>query len=317
MVGDASVSVLTDGHNLSLAGTSFVLSRDDMILVSGMRGLRRRPKGAPWTEEGLSPPSLPVGLDCSAIATKAVRTKDGWWLNGGDRMWRWLDTDADVVELPFGLEGWRLAADPAASVVLSWGAGGFEVADGQAIRYREPDRAVDLAAVSPSGSLVATAGGGEVLLWRVTGSEQPEMPDQLELAPEEVAFLGEMAPLVPTPRLAKRLVNVYRLLRASAFGRARLGDPSTRDYRVAIVLLVLAVAWPAEANAVFNAIAAGEDGTWPDLLDHVLKVTDGDGRDALLCVRALSAERPSESITLYEEWSAEVQRFHVHAADSG
>ncbi len=43
-------------------------------------------------------------------------------------------------------------------------------------------------------------------------------PRQLEISDAEMDFLSRLAPLVPSPRAAKRLINLYRLLRARLSG---------------------------------------------------------------------------------------------------
>jgi hypothetical protein len=99
-----------------------------------------------------------------SLATKAVRSSEAWWLvtsSGG--IWSWSPDEADPVKIPFSLEGDNVAADPAAPLVVSWGSGGFEVADRKVLRYRAPEVVVDVAAVSPLGSLVATVGAGELV----------------------------------------------------------------------------------------------------------------------------------------------------------
>jgi len=69
-------------------------------------------------------------------------------------------------------------------------------------------------------------------------SERLELrPRQLHVSPDELAFLTKLAPLVPTPRAAKRLLNLYRLV------RARLSDSEldqfvrSGEFQAVLVLL--------------------------------------------------------------------------------
>ena len=225
---------------------------------------------------------------------------------------RWSPEEADPVKIPFHLGGDNVAADPAAPIVVCWESDGFEVADRKMLHYRATDVAVDAVAVSPLSSLVATMGAGEVILWRVTGSEKPETPEQLELEPEEADFLAALGPLVPTPRMAKRLFNVYRLLRASAVGRTRLADPSTHDYRAALLLLVLVVAKPAQGAVILDTLESGKEGTWARLIKELQKGADDDLRDTLDHLLTLSAEPTPSSVKIFAEWVEPVRRYLIH-----
>ncbi|MEZ5101662.1 MAG: P-loop NTPase fold protein [Thermoleophilia bacterium] len=78
----------------------------------------------------------------------------------------------------------------------------------------------------------------------------------LALAPEELAFLEELAPLLgATPRAVKRFANLYQLVSAlPAVRGAPWGDPSPEH--VAALLLALADGSPALARELFAGIAA-------------------------------------------------------------
>jgi hypothetical protein len=131
-----------------------------------------------------------------------------------------------------------------------------------------------------------------------------------------------LAPLVPTPRVAKRLLNVYRLLRASAAGRVRLVDPSTGDYRAVLLLLALVVGRPELADTVLDSLARTTEPTWDDFVRSLLPSTNGerpppvigldaDSRAALRQALALSAAPTPSSIATFRDWAEDVRRFHV------
>jgi hypothetical protein len=141
------------------------------------------------------------------------------------------------------------------------------------------------------------------------------MPEQLDLEPEEADFLTALAPLMPTPRMAKRLFNVYRLLRASAAGRARLADPSTHDYRAALLLLVLVVARPAQAAVVLDALEDRTEGTWAGLIEELRDGVEGELRDILDHVLELSGEPTPSSLEVFAEWAQHVRRFHINPGE--
>jgi hypothetical protein len=112
--------------------------------------------------------------------------------------------------------------------------------------------------------------------------------------------------------MAKRLFNVYRLLRASAVGRARLADPSTHDYRVALLLLVLVVVKPAHGIVVLEALESCTEGTWPTLIEELREEAEGELRDTLGHVLTLSAEPTPSDLKVFAEWAQPVRRYLIH-----
>ncbi|WP_162145991.1 P-loop NTPase fold protein [Glycomyces tenuis] len=129
-------------------------------------------------------------------------------------------------------------------------------------------------------------------------SRRPNLrPRQLEITAEELDFIASLAPLVHSPRGAKRLINLYRLLRA----RLRtdeladfLEDP-TPGYRAALVLLAL-TAGPSDPSDLFEAIEdASEHTTWQGLLANYPHLD-------------LTMDTPSD-ITTYQRWLPIVRRF--------
>ena len=78
--------------------------------------------------------------------------------------------------------------------------------------------------------------------------------------------MTRLAPLFATPRAAKRLVNVYRLLRVSA-GAERL--ESGKEYEYALVLLSVTIAFPALAGDVFHMITRRSVEDWSALLESL------------------------------------------------
>jgi hypothetical protein len=318
---------MSDGSSRTFAPVDdFVLASDDELLTSTPAGLRRW-KGTEWRNT-----TAPAGLEergyrdarqpeLADVHATAARSSEGWWLVPLDgAAWCWADNEPLPSPTPVVTTASRVAADPRAPATILWGADGFDVVDVQGVRYRS-DVLVDDAAVSPLGRLVATAGGGELRLWQIAITGAPELPSQLELEPEEAAFIVSLAPLVGTPRVAKRLLNVYRLLRASAVGRARLADPSTGDYRVALLLLALVVGQPELADAVLDALEATKKKSAQQFIRSLLPpatqlppvVVDGEAR--LRAALTLAAPPTPSSIDSFREWGRDVRRFHVAPAD--
>jgi len=193
-------------------------------------------------------------------------------------------------------------------------------------RHREAPTtgAVELAAISPGGGLVATIGDGRCRLWYLGGTFEDEDVSQLELGPEEAAFIAGLGRVVPTARAAKRLVNVYRVLRASEVGRRRLVDPAHGEYKIVLLLLSLVTGWPRLALVVLAKLDEATSGSWLDLLDGIcaagaagdeVSVVRGPGRsdenlDIVRALRDLSKGAPA-ALDRYREWIPHVRRFSI------
>ena len=82
-------------------------------------------------------------------------------------------------------------------------------------------------------------------------------PLGLQLSKPEVDFMANLSPLIPTPRSAKRLVNLYRLVRIGipdsdlAIFAGTQGDG---QYQVVQILLAVLIGSPEVAQSVFQKI---------------------------------------------------------------
>jgi hypothetical protein len=338
VTADAEILLWSDGTRLiraqlaekSLASFApagdFVLAADEALLTSTPTGLRRW-KSTEWRAwTGSTAPERGSYQEASEpelnnLSTAAARSSEGWWLLPLDgAAWCWADDEPLPTRTSVPTTASRITADPRAAATVMWGTEGFDVVDVQGVRYRS-DVVVDDAAVSPLGRLVATVGGGELRLWQIAITGAPELPSQLELEPEEAAFMVSLAPLVGTPRVAKRLLNVYRLMRASGVGRARLADPSTGDYRVALLLLALVVGQPELADAVLDALDTTKKKSGQQFIRSLLPpatqlpavVVDGEVR--LRAALSLAAAPTPSPIDTFRDWARDVRRFHVALAD--
>ena len=100
-----------------------------------------------------------------------------------------------------------------------------------------------------------------------------QTPKNLRITPKEKDVMPLLAPLVPTPRAAKRLVNVYRLLRAMLpDGQLAefIGDasnPTQGDFRAAMVLLAILTGFPRQACEILRRfMSPGVPPTWKAVL---------------------------------------------------
>jgi hypothetical protein len=87
--------------------------------------------------------------------------------------------------------------------------------------------------------------------------------EALTLESRELDYLKDLGPLVPTPRAAKRLVNVYRLIRVQLTPRERLRFVRQGDgtFPALLFFLALNARFPEEALSLFATID-GEEGDW-------------------------------------------------------
>ena len=89
-------------------------------------------------------------------------------------------------------------------------------------------------------------------------------PATLLVDKEELEFLKGLAELVATPRETKRLVNLYRLVRASL--PADKLEPFLHDrvYQPLLTLLAVLVGFPRQAQALFRSLRMVDGGTAPE-----------------------------------------------------
>jgi hypothetical protein len=141
-------------------------------------------------------------------------------------------------------------------------------------------------------------------------------PPGLALAAEEITFLARLGPLLPTPRAAKKLVNLYRLVRIT-IPDAELGRFTTEGtYRIVQILLAVLVGAPTQSAAIFTAI---RDAGPADDLTSVLCSGSTDPIRVKLSdlLAALRNEHPSWSGTVeaFQPWCPRLARYSFHTRD--
>jgi WD40 repeat protein len=143
-------------------------------------------------------------------------------------------------------------------------------------------------------------------------------PPGLQVSQPEVEFLAGLGRLVPNPRAAKRMVNIYRLVRIGipdADLVAFIGNQDGGPYQTVQVLLAILTGSPSYASEVFRALLNAADE------DDVVAVVEaaGTSRDnhQIRRIGQEIARLRSEtglSITIPEcrRWSATLARFSFH-----
>ena len=158
----------------------------------------------------------------------------------------------------------------------------------------------------------------------LTSDRRPAIPDinprGLQLIQREVDFMTRLSPVLPTPRAAKRLVNLYRLIRIgipdtelSAFTGSESGGP----YQVVQILLAFLVGSPAAAQRIFQDIMDASSDS--DILTVLARTATEDGAGQPDCAR-LSAQlaaiaRDTALLTItreYQRWCPDLARHSFH-----
>ena len=150
-------------------------------------------------------------------------------------------------------------------------------------------------------------------------------PQYLRFQDWERDFMKRVYPLIPSPRAAKRFVNLYRLLRASATRdalEALAGDEQSGEYRVVLLLLAIQTGYASQAADVIreliNSRPSSSWWTFLDLFRARAQTTNGGSgaleaaawRDLFERVQplrdAIPADHPCEA---FVRWAPQVARY--------
>ncbi|MFI7414558.1 P-loop NTPase fold protein [Streptomyces sp. NPDC049627] len=148
-------------------------------------------------------------------------------------------------------------------------------------------------------------------------------PDTLRLHRTETEFMASLGTLLPTPRAAKKLVNLYRLARISISDGDRDAFVATEHQALQILLAVL-VGSPAASQQIFTALAdAAGDADVRAVLSSLLE-SEGTGVVADSCRRTVAvldqiALRRGLTVSAksFQSWVPLVARFSFHTGAWG
>lgn len=124
---------------------------------------------------------------------------------------------------------------------------------------------------------------------RIERAQELELSHDVVLAlePMEVAFMKGLHAVIDTPRLAKALVNTYRLLRAEIEAEALPGYLERGTFRGVLTLLAIQVGRADDAMRLFEALQHTKEPTLGATLEELCTQTGSDRTEARW--RALSA----------------------------
>jgi Flp pilus assembly protein TadB len=165
-------------------------------------------------------------------------------------------------------------------------------------------------------------------LTRHTGTRHRAVPDLrppgLQLNPIETQFMAQLGTLLPNPRAAKKLVNLYRLVRIG-IPETELGSFVTdRSYQVVQLLLAILVGSPTASHTIFTAtLAADPQQDLATLLDEDKPPTDPGQWESTRPVRdRLSAQlhelagaggfTMDTTLHRYQQWCPRLARYSFH-----
>jgi hypothetical protein len=192
----------------------------------------------------------------------------------------------------------RTAADESV-VTTSEGAGGTEA--------------------SATVDATATAGPGSAPAVDAEAQQQQDEQDAdllqdaaLALDSAEIAFLGRLHVVVGTPRLARALVNTYRLLRAEIEAGVLPSYVADGTCRGVLTLVAIQVGRPEEAVRLFEALPHTRRETLGDVLQELAEQTSSDRREARWQALAVAvAEIGTAALRVSEltPWIPRIRRF--------
>jgi WD40 repeat protein len=138
-----------------------------------------------------------------------------------------------------------------------------------------------------------------------------QRPGGLVLRPPEAEFMVRLGPLLPTPRAAKKLVNLYRLVRIGIPEDELGAFISPGGCQVVQVLLAVLVGTPAAAPAIFTAIRAAPGDA--DIVS-VLRATGPAGARTAEFLHGIRRATPEAiaDIAAYQGWCPTLARYSFH-----
>jgi len=177
-----------------------------------------------------------------------------------------------------------------------------------------PERPAAQPAYVETSTTVRTSTPVTIETQRIEIPEAP-LPEPVPIEPHEWEFIKKLGPMIPTPRGAKRFVNVYRLLRASMEPGRRSGFVES-EYKAAQMLLALVMGHPEAASEIVGRLIHDEpSGGWWDFVEKFrpgsgdLALAEETGRDLFKDVDAIKAELPALTCEELRGWAPDVARY--------
>lgn len=134
----------------------------------------------------------------------------------------------------------------------------------------------------------------------------------LAVEPAEIELLRRLHVVVGTPRLAKALVNTYRLLRAEIEAGVLPSYVADGTCRGVLTLLAIQVGRPREALRLFDALHRTSCATLGEVLQALAEQTGSDRHEArwqALGTAVRDAGTADARVSVLQPWTARIRRF--------
>jgi hypothetical protein len=97
-------------------------------------------------------------------------------------------------------------------------------------------------------------------------------PERLRIEEWERKFMKQLSGLIPSPRAAKRFVNIYQILRTLVDEhehRAFVGDKTQGQYQAVLLLLAILTGYPTQATQILSDLQEQEHPeSWWNFIDN-------------------------------------------------
>lgn len=253
----------------------------------------------------------------------------------------WLSTPTDYIEKIFNVPFVLPPMTPGTFESLVRGLGGATGGAGVATtsrgsaaqdpthdRAHQPSVTVDLpdAAARPMPTPLVDRESGKSPSDHVVPSASEEAPTSRPITRAEMDLITALAPLVATPRQAKRLLNVYRMLRSTQdLGDAStwLGDAKTPGHHQAVALLLGLLTHDAR---LLGDLLYGADGlcvadpvgrTWRQVLQLRVSRYPDVWSDTAERLQPATAMITLPDVSAFASWGPHVARFSFVLSASG
>lgn len=145
------------------------------------------------------------------------------------------------------------------------------------------------------------------------------------MSPAEIDFLARLGPLLPTPRSAKKLVNLYRLVRIGIPDADLPAFLTEYAHQPVQLLLALLVGTPNDARVILTAILAAEPAddlikllgadTTPGVGNGDWTATEQTRQRLVDLLERLRVDAPAPTfptVVTYQRWCPKIARYSFH-----
>jgi hypothetical protein len=167
---------------------------------------------------------------------------------------------------------------------------------------------------TPKPEASSTTTLGDDLARRAQQEQDAELllDTALTLEDAELGFLERLHLVVGTPRLARTLVNTYRLLRAEIDASALPAYVADGTWRGVLTLLAIQLGRPSEALRLLDALHRTTCATLGQVLEELAEQTGSDRREArwqALAAAVRAAGTADVRVTELRPWTHRIRRF--------